>query len=181
MSHEGDNPTLCIAGVESAPPVDIAVFEALKGLAQARGWKVRYLDIRDCEEMDETTAIVVLAGAGSDAGRRAFPHSLILSAGDLQGADLALPLDAQPPFLSKVLEHGEDHWRRNLKIMALFREVGARRQRMNQLSDIALSLSTRMDFAELLKTILLEARRLADCEAGSLYLIGHLLATVARE
>lgn len=174
MSHEGDNPTLCIAGVESAPPVDIAVFEALKGLAQARGWKVRYLDIRDCEEMDETTAIVVLAGAGSDAGRRAFPHSLILSAGDLQGADLALPLDAQPPFLSKVLEHGEDHWRRNLKIMALFREVGARRQRMNQLSDIALSLSTRMDFAELLKTILLEARRLADCEAGSLYLIDEV-------
>ena len=55
--------------------------------------------------------------------------------------------------------------------MELFREVGARRQRMGQLSDIALSLSTQMDFSVLLETILLEARRLAGCDAGSLYLI----------
>jgi HD-GYP domain-containing protein (c-di-GMP phosphodiesterase class II) len=42
---------------------------------------------------------------------------------------------------------------------------------MSQLSDIALSLSTQREFGELLETILLEARRLAGCDAGSLYLI----------
>jgi HD-GYP domain-containing protein (c-di-GMP phosphodiesterase class II) len=73
--------------------------------------------------------------------------------------------------LATLFSHGEDHWRRNLKVMELFREVGAERQRMGQLSDIALSLSTQMEYSDLLETILLEARRLAGCDAGSLYLI----------
>jgi HD-GYP domain-containing protein (c-di-GMP phosphodiesterase class II) len=70
-----------------------------------------------------------------------------------------------------LLIHGENHWRRNLKVMSLFREVGVRRQRMTQLADIGRSLSTQRNFAELLEAILREARMLAGCEAGSLYLV----------
>ncbi|MEZ5549264.1 MAG: HD domain-containing phosphohydrolase [Pseudomonadales bacterium] len=171
MSHPGDNPAFCIAGVEPARPRCAAACHRLEETAARSGWTTRYVDIRHSDEMDETVALVVLAGAGADSARRAFPHALLVSFEDPLGADLVLPPEAEGGCLDRLVAHGEEHWRRNLKVLALFREVGARRTRMNQLSDIAKSLSTRMDYSDLLRTILLEARRLADCEAGSLYLI----------
>ncbi|MCB1686574.1 MAG: GAF domain-containing protein, partial [Pseudomonadales bacterium] len=171
MSHPGDNPAFCIAGVEPARPRCAAACHRLEETAARSGWTTRYVDIRHSDEMDETVALVVLAGAGADSARRTFPHALLVSFEDPLGADLVLPPEAEGACLDRLVAHGEEHWRRNLKVLALFREVGARRTRMNQLSDIAKSLSTRMDYSDLLRTILLEARRLADCEAGSLYLI----------
>lgn len=140
-------------------------------LAQQAGWQTRFLNTCDADEMDEAVALVELQGGGVDAARRQFPHALIVSSREEDGADLVLPALAAQGAMQQLLKHGEKHWRRNLKVMSLFREVGARRQRMTQLSDIGRSLSMRMEFADLLQTILQEARRLADCEAGSLYLV----------
>lgn len=122
--------------------------------------------------MDETVALVLARPWDRPEDvRRRFPHALILAAEPRAGADLILPAGAGPEVLATLLRHAREQWRRNLKIMGLHREVGARRERMRQLSDIALSLSTRMEFPELLETILREARSLAGCEAGSLYLV----------
>ena len=182
MASENGVPIFCIAGStpeggipEGGAPERAAVAWALSGrlatLAKARGWQVKKFDIRQDDEIDETTALVFATDAGAHGIRRAFPHALLVSGESADGLDLVCPEAADDEALKALLVHGENHWRRNLKVMELFREVGARRQRMGQLSDIALSLSTEMEYSDLLETILLEARRLAGCDAGSLYLL----------
>lgn len=172
MASEHGAPIFCIAG---SAPEGAAGACALSGrlaiLAEARGWRVAQVDICRHDEIDEATALVFINDAGVDSVRRAFPHALLVSGKSMDGLDLVCPEAADDEALATLLAHGESHWRRNLKVMELFREVGARRQNMGQLSDIALSLSTEMEYSDLLETILLEARRLAGCDAGSLYLL----------
>ncbi len=170
MPEHGVAPTFCLASRVSASATDAAA-RPLWRLAEQAGWNVRVARVDSADEMDESVALVELDEAGVDSVRRPFPHALIISSRTGDGADLALPADAGDEPQRQLLRHARDHWRRNLKVMELFREVGARRQRMAQLSDIGRSLSMRMDFRDLLETILREARRLAGCEAGSLYLI----------
>jgi HD-GYP domain-containing protein (c-di-GMP phosphodiesterase class II) len=169
ITDSGAPPQFCIAGAggNRVGPGDSALWH----LAEQAGWETRYVDACASDEMDESVALVELKGVGVDSARRVFPHALIVSARDDAGADLVMPKVASESAMRQLLNHGELHWRRNLKVMALFREVGARRQRLTQLSDIGRSLSAQMDFAELLETILREARALAGCEAGSLYLV----------
>jgi HD-GYP domain-containing protein (c-di-GMP phosphodiesterase class II) len=174
MALDSSRPAFCIA--QTAPEStgrgdSAALAERLSEGARARGWTVRTVDVCTSDEIDEQSALVLVIDAGADGVRRHFPHALLVAAHANPGLDLLVPSDADEAALATLLSHGESHWRRNLKVMELFREVGARRQRMGQLSDIALSLSTQMNFSDLLETILLEARRLAGCDAGSLYLI----------
>ena len=172
MASENGAPIFCIAG--SAPKggaAGCALSGRLAALARGRGWSVRTVDVREHDEIDEGTALVFTTDAGADSIRRAFPHALLVSGKPADGLDLVCPEAADEDALTTLLVHGENHWRRNLKVMELFREVGARRKRMGQLSDIALSLSSEVQYSDLLETILLEARRLAGCDAGSLYLL----------
>ncbi|MDH3645041.1 MAG: GAF domain-containing protein, partial [Gammaproteobacteria bacterium] len=171
MNPANGTPVLCVVGGQSSAAAASMVQKVLTDVARARDWPVRVVDATCGEEMDEAVALVLLVGAGSHSARRQFPHALIASEDAGAKADLVTPGTANREVLEQLLSHAEVHWRRNLKVMELFREVAARRQRMGQLSDIALSLSTQMDFDELLATILLEARRLAGCDAGSLYLV----------
>lgn len=143
--------------------------ESLCAEARRRRWRV--LDRSMLTEVDETVALALIGDVPGDALRRRFPHALIVAAGDLPDVDLVLPDGGGPEAAERLLGFAESNWRRNLRVMDLHREVGARRQRMRQLSDIALSLSSRMEIQDLLQTILTEARRLAGCEAGSLYLL----------
>jgi HD-GYP domain-containing protein (c-di-GMP phosphodiesterase class II) len=145
--------------------------ESLLRLARDAGWQVRQTRIGDQQEMDGAVAMVLLDGAGAAGARRQFPNALLVSPESGDGADLSLADDVPASALSQMLRHAENHWRLNLKVLELFRDVGARRQRTKQLSDIGRVISLKMDFGELLETILFEARRLAGCEAGSLYLI----------
>jgi HD-GYP domain-containing protein (c-di-GMP phosphodiesterase class II) len=172
MASENGAPIFCIAG---SAPEGAAAGSVLSGrlaeLAEGRGWRVITVDVRQHEEIDGATALVFSTDAGADSLRRAYPHALLVSDKPMDGLDLICPPAADEAALTALLVHGESHWRRNLKVMELFRELGARQQRMGQLSDIALSLSTEMEYSDLLETILLEARRLAGCDAGSLYLL----------
>ncbi|MEQ8859575.1 MAG: HD domain-containing phosphohydrolase [Pseudomonadales bacterium] len=167
---------------------DASLSAALGGAASARAWvlqtglsaaaegpiagPVGNPAADPVDEVDETVALALIASS-ADPGltRRRFPYALILSSLQRDGVDLIVPIGADAAALDALLGHAEGHWRRNLNLMRLHRELGASRERMRQLSDIALSLSTRLEFPELLETILREARRLAGCEAGSLYLI----------
>ena len=49
-----------------------------------------------------------------------------------------------------------------------------RRTRTHQLADIGIALSAQRDPVKLLETLLTQARELADCDAGSLYLIEEI-------
>ncbi len=175
MVQDNDKPSFCIAGnapdgAEAGLPVS-PLAARLSDRAVACRWPVRTVDACDNDEIDETTALVLVVDSGADSVRRRFPHALLISETAADGMDLICPEAVDDAALDTLLAHGESHWRRNLKVLELFREVGARRQSMSQLSDIALSLSTQMDYSKLLETILLEARHLAGCDAGSLYLI----------
>ena len=153
-----------------AAGVDVPLAAALRACAAEAGWRV--IDTPADASVDETVAMVFAPESGEvRVLRRACPHALIVTTGEPEGADLVVPWSAEAEVLRALLSHAALHWRRNLKVMSLHRELAARRERMRQLSEIALSLSTRMEFPELLETILREARRLAGCEAGSLYLV----------
>lgn len=171
MNPANGAPTLVIVGGKAQAAPTSRVQKALRNVAQERDWPVRVVDAACDEEIDETVALVLLVGAGAHSARRQFPHALIVSEDDASEADLVMPGTANQSVLQQLVSHAGVHWRRNLKVMELFREVSVQRQRMGQLSDIALSLSTQRDFGELLETILFEARRLVGCDAGSLYLI----------
>ncbi|MGE0622751.1 MAG: HD-GYP domain-containing protein [Pseudomonadales bacterium] len=171
MPLDTGKPSFCVATASRPTGSDNALAERLAARARSRAWQVRQVDVGTSDEVDEQAAVVLVIGAPSKVVRRCFPHALLVAEKEDSGLDLLIPAQADDKALDRLLGHGEGHWRRNLKVMELFREVGARRQRMSQLSDIALSLSTQMNFSDLLETILLEARRLAGCDAGSLYLI----------
>lgn len=171
MASPGRKPTFCVAGTDSSPPDNDPLSDAFYALAREKDWTTRYVFGSSDHEIDESVALVRLLGVGVDGIRRRFSHALLVAAEAVVGVDLHIPQQPQSHMIDQLLEHGAAHWRRNLKVMELFREVGSSRQRMTQLSEIALSLSTQMEFGELLQTILLEARRLAGCDAGSLYLV----------
>lgn len=158
---------------------------ALRACACAAGWVVREeaaaAEFVGSEAADGSVALALAAGAADAIGLRTrFANALIVTAATpsacssvaLAGAaDLTVPTHACEDVLAALLGHASDHWLRCLEMQALHQELGAQRLRMRQLSDIALLLSTRREFPELLETILREARRLAGCEAGSLYLL----------
>lgn len=157
----------------SADGPSTGLAEALRACAQTAGWSLCVSSADTLEDVVDDTVALVLAPPGADAGllRRNYPHALIVAGEELGTADLVVPANAGEGLLEPLLAHAREQWQRNRKILTLHRELGARRERMRQLSDIALALSTRMEFPELLETILCEARRLAGCEAGSLYLV----------
>jgi len=170
VSRSPHDPRLALVSGDDAPA---GLAEALRGCAEAAGWSICASQADDAEDLVDDAVALALAPPGCEAGllRRNYPHALIVTSAELGKADLVVPGNAGEGLLRPLLAHAREQWQRNRKILSLHRELGARRERMRQLSDIALSLSTRMEFPELLETILCEARKLAGCEAGSLYLV----------
>ena len=170
MEGGSHKPTLCTVGETRS---------GLVAAARVQGWNLFEQQAKSLERVDvdidgslnQGVAVVVAPQANVVELRRAYPHALFLSEEAGLAADLQLKPDTTEDVLEGLLAHGEAHWRRNLKVLQLIREVGIRRHRMHQLSEIGLALSTRMELDELLETILSEARRIASCDAGSLYLV----------
>ncbi len=149
---------------------------AMQQCARALGWQIQRVYDVDEQVVDERVSLALLGPSQPKQLRSRFPHALLVVLADGAeaahvDADIVLTPCRDAVALNSLLNHAASHWRQQRKSMQLFREVGARRERMRQLSDIALSLSTQIDFDDLLETILLEARRLAGCDAGSLYLL----------
>ena len=169
MDASATRPTLCIAD---------QTISRVAAAARAAGWQLREISTTDdaSTEMDKATAIVLMSRPLTPRLRKRFPHALFIGHLPDLNTDLTVHPDANESALKQLITHGEENWRRHQQVLELFREVGSRRKRMRQLSEIGLSLSTRMELDDLLETILQEARRLAGCDAGSLYLAGHVLA-----
>ncbi|RME94859.1 MAG: hypothetical protein D6773_19075, partial [Alphaproteobacteria bacterium] len=153
MALESGKPAVRLIGTETADRAGQALIERIAEAVAARGWPVQSCPAAGASPTgpDEETALVVTGSKPVDGLRALFPHALILGASAGGEVDLVLPSDCDGKVLETLLNHAEDHWRRNHQVQALFEEVGARRQRMAQLSDIALSLSTQMDFSDLLE------------------------------
>ena len=163
MDARPARPTLCIAD---------QTISRVASVARAAGWQLRKINTTDdaSTEMDKDTAIVLMSRPLTPSLRKRFPHALFIGHLPDLNTDLTIQPDANESALNQLITHGEENWRRHQQVLELFREVGARRKRMRQLSEIGVSLSTRMELDDLLETILQEARRLAGCDAGSLYL-----------
>ena len=141
----------------------------------AKGWQVFAPDELQ-PEFDLAVAIVEVDQSQDLLLRRQFPHALLivntdaLSQANVSNFDFALSR-ADSSLFSQIVEHAFNFWRRNIKVNELARDVGRRRHRMHQLNEISLALTHRANEQELLQTILEEARRIAVCEAGSLFLV----------
>ncbi|XOV84353.1 MAG: HD-GYP domain-containing protein [bacterium] len=155
----------------AAPPPDV-----LLTVTQALGWS-----LIDAPLHADANLNVALAWVDGSADvkqlRQQFPLALVLSdSGEhvARGADFVLSStlsqDEQTVFLEQVLQQAFKFWRSNLKVSELARDVGLRRQRMHQLSQISLALTEQISEQELLQTLLTEARKIAHCEGGSLFL-----------
>jgi len=158
----GDDAPLLIHLSASGHPLLVSAEEA--------GWRIK----SSGRAKDDAHAAVFVAMSETEACHlRAWcPDALGVGGNsDVGSVDLVVPRDAPEPSLSSVLNHA-------LRIAQLHRaarhdehHLEVRRRRTRQLAEIGIALSTQRDPALLLETILTEARRLADCDAGSLYLI----------
>ncbi|MCZ6460457.1 MAG: GAF domain-containing protein [Gammaproteobacteria bacterium] len=171
MADTGWEPAFCTAGTRPSPPRSDALHNALCAVAAGKKWQSQYACVDSEYEVDASVALVYVLDGEVEGLRRRFPHALLVAAQSVAGVDLPIVQQPENQMIQQLFAHAETQWERNLKVGALYREVGLRRKRMAQLSEIALSLSTQMEFDDLLQTILLEARRLAGCDAGSLYLL----------
>lgn len=147
----------------------------LADVARRQEWQVLGPDESLSEENRSSVALVVLDDdGGAAAGSRIlFPHALFVALEADSDADIHVAPGAGEDQLRQLLRHSEAHWRRNQKVTQLATEVGVRTQRLHQLSEIGALLSKQIELDALLGTILTEARKIAGCEDGSLYLLDH--------
>ena len=158
---------LCVvAGVNSA----------LDRVAREAGWRTRShfpLTVASETNCDETVALVVVApDSDCDELRVLFPAALLVCDGGASaGADFShkQPLDTEAA--ERLLTLAERLWQQGQHARELQRELRVGRRYMHQLSEIGVALSAPMDARPLLETILTTARRLAQCDGGSLYLV----------
>ncbi len=73
--------------------------------------------------------------------------------------------------LARLLEHADRVAELHRATRRDVLDSAVRRARTHQLADIGIALSAQRDPVKLLETLLTQARELADCDAGSLYLI----------
>jgi len=153
-------PPLLVVDGDAAGPI-VAV-------ATSRGWRVADLRREGFGPNGADVAAVAVDEAASAAAWRArCPHALVLAlTSAVTNADV--PHVTEPELLNRVLDQIGRSWiaQRDLRF-----ELDRSHERIRKLSDISVALSSQTDPDGLLATILTEARNLADCEAGSLYLI----------
>jgi HD-GYP domain-containing protein (c-di-GMP phosphodiesterase class II) len=146
-------------------------------LLQARqlGWKVERADTMDPVEAAAAAICVVCTHAEAEALRALCPDSVCVGTSTaIEHTDVSLPEDAPANTLARLLEHAN-------RVAELHRvtrrdvlDSAVRRARTHQLADIGIALSAQRDPVKLLETLLTQARQLADCDAGSLYLIEEI-------
>ena len=141
-------------------------------VARQAGWQIESTQSGDrtgwasaavCVAQDETEAYQL---------RALCPDAVAIStSAELESVDIVLPEGAPTSGLVSLLAHA----RRVAELHSIARKEEAestiRRRRTHQLAEIGIALSAQRDPVKLLETLLTQARALADCDAGSLYLI----------
>jgi len=163
-----DNTHSAVFGCASLPASRLANY------ALEQGWQVRSSDKISVDESLLVGLFELSQGDVTADVHRRFPHALLVvcCGVEIEGnADFEVDPDNYGGFLPQLFSHAGKFWKKNKKVHALVRDVAMRRQRMHQLNEISLALTGQMSQQELLQTILSEARRIAGCEGGSLFLV----------
>ncbi|UXD86882.1 GAF and HD-GYP domain-containing protein [Thalassolituus hydrocarboniclasticus] len=87
------------------------------------------------------------------------------------GADILLPVNFPLPFLRNALQQALRIVQQQQQSQLLTRQLEHQENQFERLMDIGLALSAEQDHARLLVRILQEARRFANCDAASIFLI----------
>jgi HD-GYP domain-containing protein (c-di-GMP phosphodiesterase class II) len=145
----------------------------LLAIAREQGWRV--LSSSRVQEPDAPHD-VALAIVSSDERAAAvavqYPEALLIgSAEGLGHVELVLPRTADRVVFARLLQRARRHWYMRRDSLQLARELQLTRHQMELLADVGCVLSSQIEPNRLLETILTEARRIAGCEAGSLYLV----------
>lgn len=172
------------AGVRLAAVTGSAMTARLQAAARRAGWGLEQLHgntearfLADAAFVAEQVALVFLdAEACGDPRiyadfRIRFPFALMVGEHRCNELDLVVHADIGECALDQLLQHAADHRSRGRRIHSLIREVGVSRRRMLQLTEIGNALTSSRSLDELLGVIVAEGRRLANCDAASLYLI----------
>ena len=141
-------------------------------VAHQSGWRVAHFDTVAHAELSRAAAFVVSTETQARDLRASCPDAIaICDVGGIAAIDVVVPTDACTDSLRGLL----DHARRVAQLHSVARRdeeaSSIRRQRTRQLADIGIALSAQRDPVKLLEMLLTRARQLADCDAGSLYLI----------
>lgn len=102
--------------------------------------------------------------------RARAPDALIVGERNVEGVDLCVG-NLSADLAESLLAHAERYWRQGRQVQGVRDDLTRCRSQTWKLAEIGTALSAQRDPAALLEIILTRARRLADCEAGSLYLI----------
>jgi HD-GYP domain-containing protein (c-di-GMP phosphodiesterase class II) len=155
----GRTKPLLITDTPAIPLVDVA---------REHGWQ-----IAGAGEHVEGAALVVVSDPDRLAAwSAAHTAALLVGIDPLQhGVDFVLPRQAPRELHVRMLARARRHWLMCRSTEQLRAELRLTREQMGMLADVGRVLSSQMEPQRLLQTILTEARRLAGCEAGSLYLV----------
>jgi len=142
---------------------------ALAGTARALGWSVHTtLDVVDAPD----DVALVVGRVDAEALRKRYPNALVVTAArDCRAFDLQIVDGARDDAWRALLALAERCRRERTFAVAGSQELRRRDDRIQQLTEIGRALSRERDPARLLELILTEGRRIAGCDAGSLYLI----------
>ncbi|MEM1436422.1 MAG: HD domain-containing phosphohydrolase [Pseudomonadota bacterium] len=156
----------------------------LAAVAQLDGWATRHIDgatdgrfLADARLIGEQVALVLLNAEACREPRiyaelrTHFPLALIVGEAPCSEIDLLLPRQAGEAQLKQLLLHAADHRARGRRVHELVERVGTERRRTLQLTEVAGALTSSLHLDDLLSTIVGEARRMANCDAASLYLV----------
>ncbi len=145
----------------------------LVAFAQQADWRVLALrDVTDSRALD-VAMLEHTVHQDTVELRRRCPHALLITTDPEceEESDFFVDPEVHERLVPQIFSNAAAFWRKNHKVHQLVRDVTQRRQRMHQLNEIALALTGQMSQQDLLVTILTEARRIAACEAGSLFLV----------
>jgi len=132
-----------------------------------------WCDQNGCEPSQ--VALLVSAEYNPSAVRSVFPHALFLGlSGNATQVDLMLQNPGEAEWKS-IYEYAKRQWKISVRaqddLQKHQKTVRRQQHQIKQLTDIGIALSAERTPARLLERILSEARSLANCEAGSLYLL----------
>lgn len=182
MHDQGEklSPVLLIGGMFKD---SLAVHGMVRSLSSECGWSIdeeRLKTIGVKTQPDSGVALILLGGKNqykSDNLRVLFPHALIVGLGkncmegsSNSGCDLYFR-EILPGRVAPLLKHAAHYWESQQIAKAHFADLGLKQKQLTQLTDIGLVLGAQVEPDKLLATILTEARAIANCDAGSLYLV----------
>ena len=141
-------------------------------IARQAGWRIECTASSDQIGWVAAAAYIASNDTEACALRALCPDAIAIGASaDIGSVDVSIPENATSPTLVRLLGHAgrvadlHNTARRDEAVSKI------RRRRTRQLADIGIALSAQRDPVKLLEVLLAQARQLADCDAGSLYLI----------